>query len=240
MTDYPFPADTIQNHRFHGLFAGSFTIDGHQVKLQTSFGLLNLFPLEGKGGKRAVLAAKNQQLHHPESEINAYGYPRVKGGKLIGLQLASWHVVGSEGSDGPPPISRRFAPGQIFLCGLVKEISPNAGGPIKVRVKSEIPGVGQRWWDIDAFCLDAARLHSKTLFHGWVADDSRLFLKVEQEITPPGRKTRLLGASAHPQGSVGSSPSPRRSPPSSLQWIPSSRSSNSTPRPIRRQRPQSQ
>ena len=57
MTDVPFPADTIRNHRFHVAAQGVFVTDDGIIRLQAQSGLLRLYPRHGKTGKRLFRAA---------------------------------------------------------------------------------------------------------------------------------------------------------------------------------------
>ena len=187
MTDFPFPADEIKNHRFHTLIQGTFELDEHRLRLRTEFGVIGLYPVD-HSGNRALHAGRAHHQESPDAVVFAYGYPRVKDGCIHGMQLCSFHT--GDKQPAKDSVAARFMPGQVFLCGRVKEATPNGGGPVTVRVKTRIPGAGDRRWDVQAFCLDHVRKQSKTLFHGWIAEGGKLFLKVEKEITPPGQKTR--------------------------------------------------
>ena len=75
----------------------------------------------------------------------------------------------------------------MFLCGRVKQIESN--NVIRVRVKSQIPDVGLRWWDIHGTSVGPVIQHSKILFMGWHEEGGKLILQSIQTITPPGQKT---------------------------------------------------
>jgi hypothetical protein len=186
---YPFPADQIQNHRFHGLIQGTFTVndEGHLL-LQTSFGTIGLLARKGGSGPRSSFAARKQHQNHPNSVVNAYGYPRTSdNGTIVTMELCSWFVDGSPEPDDYEGIARRFQLGQLFLCGRVRD--QDASGLITAKVKSDIPGVGRRQWFVTGRCLSPVEIGSKTLFVGWAAPDGTLMLQVDRVITPAGRKT---------------------------------------------------
>ena len=73
---YPFPADTINAHRFHGLIQGTFELEDGVLRLRAAHGLIRLYPRPGNGG-RTFHAARLQQQNHPDAVINVYGYPRT-------------------------------------------------------------------------------------------------------------------------------------------------------------------
>ena len=190
--NYPFPADTINAHRFHGLIQGTFINNEGKLQLQTSFALVRLYPYFGKRGKHILLSGFKHLNSHPNDAINVYGYPHTNDdGKVARMTFVSWHVEGNtppENQD-QQQISRRFEPGQIFLCGRI--LKGRSKELLTVKVKSVIPGVGLRYWLITGRCIGQQPLiGSKTLFLGWIAPDGTLMLQVEKMVTPPGEKTR--------------------------------------------------
>lgn len=144
MPDFPFPADTIQDHRFHGLIEGTFEMDGDHVQLKTTFGAIRLMPRGGKGGARAFYAAWKNAENHPDAVIRAYGYPRTTpAGMVHRMELCSWHLAGSPPPNAKTSLAHRFEPGQLFLCGRVRALKD---GLVTVKVTSVVAGRELRWW----------------------------------------------------------------------------------------------
>lgn len=189
MTDFPFPfpADTIRNHRFHGVLQGVFVTDDGIIRLQTPFGLLRLYPRQGKTGKRPLRAAYRNHEAFPDAVVNVYGYPRTSdAGVIERLEMVSFHVPGSPEPDGPLPLSRKFQPNQLFLCGRVRELRD---GLIQVKVKATVGGRDLSWRVTGMLAGKPPALHSKVLFECGLAADGTLVVRPLEVITPAGRPT---------------------------------------------------
>lgn len=196
MTDFPFPADTINHHRFHGLIQGTLVdVEGH-IQLKASFGNLRLFPRGGKGGNRAFFAARKNLKAYPDQVVNAYGYPRTTDEGIVDrMEFVSWHTPDqrptNEGS-----VSGRFEPGQLYLCGRVRRIE---GPLVTVKVKSIINGRDMRWWVTALLAGEAPTIGSKVLFSCGVTADGQLVARPLQEVSPsliagnPRRSAGLRG-----------------------------------------------
>lgn len=136
MADFPFPADTIRNHRFHGVIEGTFVMDGDHVQLKTTFGTVGLLPRNGKGGANAFYAAKKNAANHPDAVIRAYGYPRTTPAGLVHrMELCSWHVVGTplpagnQSINGPP--LRTWAAVLVWPCSRPERRSGDGEGEVR-------------------------------------------------------------------------------------------------------------
>lgn len=194
MTVFPFPADQIENHRFHGLIQGTFELDHGALRLRTTHGLLRLYPRPGKGGGSAFHAGRKQHQNHPGLIVNAYGYPRTDSdGVVRRLEMMSWFLEGSAAPEGFGGISRKFSPGQLFLCGRVRKIED---GMITVKVKSTVAGKLFRWFVIGQLAGAKPTVGSKTLFAGGLSAGGQLIVRPLQEVSPsvkPGSPRRSAG-----------------------------------------------
>jgi hypothetical protein len=192
----PFNKSLINKNRFHGLIQGQFTEHDGKILLATEFGSIKLYPRNNEpihyGGRwpslHALFRARRQFKEDPAVVVNVYGYPRTDAAGIIyGIVMTNWFVDGKNISQNSTSLCKKFNPGQMFLCGRVKRIESN--NVIRVRVKSQIPGVGLRWWDVHGTSLETVVQHSKILFMGWCEESGKLILQPIQTITPPGQKT---------------------------------------------------
>jgi len=192
----PFDASLINKNRFHGLIQGQFTEHDGKILLATEFGSIKLYPRNNEpihyGGRKpslhALFRARRQFKEDPAVVVNVYGYPRTDAsGVIYGIVMTNWFVDGKNIRQDSTSLCKKFNPGQMFLCGRVKQIKSN--NIIRVRVKSQIPDVGLRWWDIHGTSVGPVTQHSKILFMGWHEEGGKLILQSIQTITPPGQKT---------------------------------------------------
>ena len=187
MQTFPFPEDTINNNRFHGLLQGKFELIDGYLNFRTTHGLIRLYKRPGDGGGRPFRAARLQLENFPDSVINLYGYPRTdKDGVIRRFEMMSWFREGSDPPENNNSIARRFTPGQMFLCGRVRRIED---GLITVKVKSTVAGKEFRWLVTGQLAGSEPRIGSKVLFSGGLAADGLLVVRPVQEISPPGKSS---------------------------------------------------
>ena len=187
MAEFPFPADTITNNRFHGVLQGTFELEDGTLRLRTPFGLIRLYPRPGKDGKRPFRAAYRNHEAFPDAELNVYGYPRTnEKGVVERLEMVSFNTVGSPDPDGPLSVSRRFEPNQMFLCGRVRGLE---NGLVTVKVKSVVGDRDLSWRVTGMLAGKSPQLHSKVLFSCGLAADGLLVIRPLKLITPAGRST---------------------------------------------------
>lgn len=195
MAEFPFPADTITNNRFHGVLQGTFELEDGTLRLRTPFGLIRLYPRPGKDGKRPFRAAYRNHEAFPDAELNVYGYPRTnEKGVVERLEMVSFNTVGSPDPDGPLSVSRRFEPNQMFLCGRVRGLE---NGLVTVKVKSVVGDRDLSWRVTGMLAGKSPQLHSKVLFSCGLAADGLLVIRPLKLITPAGRPTVSTGSSRH-------------------------------------------
>jgi hypothetical protein len=188
MQQFPFDESLISKNRFHGLIQGQFVEQEDKVSLLTEFGTIGLWPRPGRCFYWAISRARRQLQDNPSAVVNVYGYPRASEKGLIhAMVMTNWFSADERLEPESKSLCRKFNPGQMFLCGRVKQIEDN--GMVRVRVKSQIPGLGLRWWDIHGTSVGAVVQHSKVLFMGWHESNGRLMLQPIQTVTPPGQKT---------------------------------------------------
>jgi hypothetical protein len=184
----PFDESLISKNRFHGLIQGQFTEHNKKILLATKFGPIGLYPREKKQFYHTIFRACRQFKENPSAVVNVYGYPRTDAtGVIHGIVMTNWFTSDTVVSQDSTSLCRKFNPGQMFLCGRVKQIESN--NVIRVRVKSQIPGIGLRWWDIHGTTVETVVQHSKILFMGWHEESGKLILQPIQTITPPGQRT---------------------------------------------------
>ena len=199
MTEFPFSADQIQKHRFHGVIQGNLELEEGALRLRTTYGLIRLYPRAGKGGGRVFRAAYAQQSNHPDTTINAYGYPRTdKDGIVRRFELISWFTEGSTPPEDYKGIGRKFSPGQIFLCGRVRRLEE---GMVTVKVKSVVAEKEFRWLVTGRLAGKDPAIGSKVLFAGGLDADGQLIVRPLQELTPPGKPTAPRPSRVAPRGS---------------------------------------
>ena len=187
MTEFPFPSNTIKNHRFHGVLQGVFDTENGIIRLQTAFGLVRLYPRPGKSGKRPFRAAYRNHEAFPDAVLNVYGYPRTSDAGIVErLEMVSFHVSGSPEPDGPLPMSRKFQPNQLFLCGRVRQLKE---GLIQVKVKSTIGDRDLSWRVTGMLAGFSPSMHSKVLCECGLATNGMLVVRPLEVITPAGRST---------------------------------------------------
>lgn len=188
MQRFPFDEGLANKHRFHGLIQGKFIEQDGKILLLTQFGAIGLWSRPGKRSYWALSRARRQFHENPNAYVNVYGYPRASTeGVIHAMVMTNWFLVNENLRPGSKSLCRKFNPGQMFLCGRVKQIDAN--GMVRVRVKSQIPNVGLRWWDIYGTSVDQVTQHSKVLFMGWHESDGKLMLQPIKTVTPPGQKT---------------------------------------------------
>jgi hypothetical protein len=184
----PFDESLISKNRFHGLIQGQFTEHNGKILLATKFGPIGLYPRKGKQFHHTLSRTRRQFRKNPAAVVNVYGYPRTDAtGVIHGIVMTNWFTSDTVISQDSASLCRKFNPGQMFLCGRVKQIESN--NVVRVRVKSQIPGIGLRWWDIHGISTETVIQHSKILFMGWHEESGKLILQPIQTITPPGQKT---------------------------------------------------
>jgi hypothetical protein len=188
MQQLPFDKSLVSKNRFHGLIQGKFIEQDGKILLLTEFGAIGLWPRPGNRFYWTLSRARYQFHSNPEAVINVYGYPRSNNkGVIHSLIMTNWFLANEVLRPDSKSLCRKFNPGQMFLCGRVKEI--NANGMLRVRVKSQIPKVGLRWWDIHGSSVGEVVQHSKVLFMGWHSNDGKLMLQPIKTVTPPGQRT---------------------------------------------------
>ena len=239
---YPFPADTINAHRFHGLIQGTFELEDGVLRLRAAHGLIRLYPRPGSGGS-TFHAARLQQQNHPDAVINVYGYPRTDDdGCVRRLEVGSWFVDGSPRPENNQCIARNFKPGTVYLCGRVRQVKD---GLIVVKVKSAVGAKQLRWFVTGQLAGKPPVIGSKTLFAGGLMSDGLLVLRPLEMISPAGEKTRRPAAvrgrtatapAVHPSaaGRDRNQPLPGRATPAS----PASEPKRQPRQPVIRQKPQ--
>ena len=194
---FPFPADTINSNRFHGVIQGTFELENGTLRLRTPFGLIRLYPRPAKDGKRPFRAAYLNLRDNPGAGVNVYGYPRTnEKGIVERLEMVSFHMVGSPDPDGPLSVSRRFQPNEMFLCGRVGGLE---NGLVNVKVKSVVGDRDLSWRVTGLLAGQSPQLHSKVLFSCALAADGLLVVRPLKVISLPGRSTsggvRSVGSS---------------------------------------------
>ena len=188
MQSFPFDESLVGKDRFHGLIQGKFVEQDSKILLLTEFGTIKLWPRSGKCFHWASSRARQQFRDNPDAVINVYGYPCAsEEGIIHALVMTNWFIADEHLCSNSQSLCRKFNPGQMFLCGRVKQVNTN--GIVRVRVKSQIPGVGLRWWDIHGTNLGTVVQHSKVLFMGWHESDGKLVLQPIKTVTPPGQRT---------------------------------------------------
>lgn len=188
MQSFPFDESLVSKNRFHGLIQGKFVEQDGKILLLTEFGTIGLWPRPGKRLYWTLSRARQQFRGNPDAVVNVYGYPRAsEEGIIHALVMTNWFLAGEHLRSDSQSLCRKFNPGQMFLCGRVKQV--NANGTVKVRVKSQIPGVGLKWWDIHGTSVGPVVQHSKVLFMGWHESDGKLVLQPIKTVTPPGQRT---------------------------------------------------
>jgi len=186
--EFPFDKSSITDNRFHGLFQGTVSIDQEKrLILNTNSGPIYLLQYGTKGHSRnAFWWLRKVTKAGKDSVVNVYGYPKTDyEGIVTQLVLMSFFWEGSNPSHGG--INYKFNPGQMFLCGRVRQV--NKDGMIAVKVKANKPNPKFRFCYINGRTSSDAWLNSKTLFMAWTDDSLRLQLQPIQVITPPGMKT---------------------------------------------------
>lgn len=197
MTEFPFPANTIRNHRFHGVIEGSFEIVGSHIQLKTTFGSIRLLPRSGKNGANAFYAARKTAENHPGEIVRAYGYPRTTDAAVVDrMELCSWHLLGTPDPDGPLSVARRFQSGELFLCGRVRRLE---GGLVTVKVKSVVNGRDLRWWVTGLLAGHPPLMNSKTLFGCGITADGLLMVRPLKTISPPVKPNRRTAPASTPK-----------------------------------------
>jgi hypothetical protein len=188
MHSFPFDESLVSKNRFHGLIQGKFVEQDGKILLLTEFGTIGLWPRPGKRFYWTLSRARKQFHDNPNAVVNVYGYPRAnKEGLIHAMVMTNWFSASEDLRPDSKSLCRKFNPGQMFLCGRVKQIEAN--GIIRVRVKSQIPNVGLRWWDIYGTNVGQVIQHSKILFMGWHESDGKLMFQPIKTVTPPGQKT---------------------------------------------------
>lgn len=188
MQQFPFEEKLINKNRFHGLIQGKFIKQDDKMLLLTEFGSIGVWPRCGKNFYWTLTRARQQFSKDPDAVVNVYGYPRADNTGLIhAIVMTNWFLADECLNSNSTSLCRKFNPGQMFLCGRVKQVE--ADGAVRVRVKSQIPKIGLRWWDIHGTTMSTVTQHSKVLFMGWHESNGRLMFQPIKTVTPPGQKT---------------------------------------------------
>lgn len=238
---FPFPADTINSNRFHGVIQGTFELENGTLRLRTPFGLIRLYPRPAKDGKRPFRAAYLNLRDNPGAGVNVYGYPRTnEKGIVERLEMVSFHMVGSPDPDGPLSVSRRFEPGQLFLCGRVRGLRD---GLLTVKVKSVLGDRDLSWRVTGMLAGEAPKLHSKVLFSCGLAADGLLVVRPLKVIALPGQATSVKRRLGHPSSipvsrTSGGTPAVKRHPPAASAELPQALPLPRQPSPVRRRNSQ--
>jgi len=190
MTDYPFDSDQIHNHRFHGVLSGRLTCINDRLILLTSWGDVALFYPRFRSN--SFYAARKNWENSPDDLLHVYGYPKTDPlGHIASMQLVSFHRDGTEPAEDQNllPFSRRFKPGQFWICGRVRSATADGMTVIKVNQKMTADDQKPRYWLVTGRSIQRPTKGSKTLFLGFHDDRGRLVLPPERMLAPPNRKT---------------------------------------------------
>ena len=97
------------------------------------------------------------------------------------MELCSWFVDGAPAPKDYEGIARKFTPGQLYLCGRVRDLKD---GLVTVKVKSQVAGKEFRWLATGQLA-GTATIGSKVLFTGGLSADGLLVVRPIETVSPP-------------------------------------------------------